>query len=269
MKRLLFLLCTIITLVSMQSCEMIESGYVGIKVNKTGDNQGVQNIVEVTGWCFYNPITSSIYEFPTHVQHVDYEAFEVGAKDAALFTIKPSLNYRVSASKVPYIFVKYRKPLKEIEQQFIRTTLFEAYKISANRYSSDSLLKSRQFFEDNVRKILVDSLGKDGFILNQLTCNISIPKSLQESIERKNNSVQASMQAENEIKTAEAQARIAIAQANGQAQAALIAAKAEAEVNRLRQQSLTPLLIQQQYINKWNGVLPQYGQVPSLMKQVQ
>jgi regulator of protease activity HflC (stomatin/prohibitin superfamily) len=269
MKRLLFLLSTIITLVSLQSCEVIDAGHVGIKVNKTGDNQGVQDIVQVTGWAWYNPVTSIIFEFPTYVQHVDYEPFEVGAKDAALFSIKPSLNYSVLPGKVPYIFVKYRKPLRDIEQQFIRTTLFEAYKISANRYTSDSLLKSREIFENNVRKILVDSLGKDGFILNQLTCNISIPKSLQESIERKNNSVQKAMQVENEIKTADAQARIAIAQANGQAQAALIAAKAEAEVNRLRQQSLTPLLIQQQYIDKWDGVLPTYGQVPSLMKQIQ
>jgi len=36
----------------------------------------------------------------------------------------------------------------------------------------------------------------------------------------------------------------------------LTSAKAEAESNRLRQQTLTPLLLQQMWIEKWSGDLP-------------
>jgi hypothetical protein len=36
----------------------------------------------------------------------------------------------------------------------------------------------------------------------------------------------------------------------------LTSAKAEAEANRMKQQTLTPLLLQLEYINKWNGKLP-------------
>ena len=62
--------------------------------------------------------------------------------------------------------------------------------------------------------------------------------------------------AENQVKTAEAQAKIKIAQAEGNAQALLTNARAEAESNRLRQQTLTPMLLQQMWIEKWDGVLP-------------
>jgi regulator of protease activity HflC (stomatin/prohibitin superfamily) len=75
-------------------------------------------------------------------------------------------------------------------------------------------------------------------------------------IDEKNASIQARLKAENEAKQAEAEAKVKVATANGEAQALLIKAKAESEANRLRQQSLTPLLIQQQWIQKWNGTLP-------------
>ena len=65
------------------------------------------------------------------------------------------------------------------------------------------------------------------------------------------------MRAENEVKTAEAQAKIKIAQAEGNAKAMLTNAKAESEANRLKQQTLTPLLLQQMWIQKWSGKLPE------------
>jgi hypothetical protein len=37
----------------------------------------------------------------------------------------------------------------------------------------------------------------------------------------------------------------------------LASAKAEAEANRLKQQTITPMLLQLEWINKWNGKLPE------------
>jgi hypothetical protein len=47
----------------------------------------------------------------------------------------------------------------------------------------------------------------------------------------------------------------------------LTAAKAEAEANRMKQVTLTPLLLQLEWINKWNGQLPstQLGSGTNLM----
>jgi regulator of protease activity HflC (stomatin/prohibitin superfamily) len=77
------------------------------------------------------------------------------------------------------------------------------------------------------------------------------------------------LRTENEVKTAEAQAKIKIATAEGNAIAMLTAAKAEAEANRMKQQTLTPLLLQLEWINKWNGQVSQYqmgnGATPMIM----
>jgi regulator of protease activity HflC (stomatin/prohibitin superfamily) len=58
------------------------------------------------------------------------------------------------------------------------------------------------------------------------------------------------------MKQAEAEAKIKVATAEGDAQATLTRAKAEAEANALKQRTLTPLLIQQQWIEKWRGNVP-------------
>jgi regulator of protease activity HflC (stomatin/prohibitin superfamily) len=93
------------------------------------------------------------------------------------------------------------------------------------------------------------------------------PETFKKAIEAKNNAVQSALRAENEVKTAEARAKIKIAQADGNAKAMLTSAKAESEANRLKQQTLTPLLLQQMWVEKWNGKLPEtmLGQNQNLM----
>jgi regulator of protease activity HflC (stomatin/prohibitin superfamily) len=104
--------------------------------------------------------------------------------------------------------------------------------------------------------LLEGQLLNEGFIINQFTSNLIYPETFKRSIEAKNNAVQSALRAENEVKTAEAQAKIKVATANGNAQAMLASAKAEAEANRLKQQTITPMLLQLEWINKWNGKLP-------------
>ena len=236
--------------------ENIDAGNVGIKINLYGTDRGVDNITIVTGRVWYNTWTTKIVEFPTYTQSVDYEPFVVTTRDAAEFKVDPKLNYHVNSTMVPQIYRQYRKPLVEIEQQFMRNTIYDAYRIVANSFSSDSVMSNRERFEDRIQTILTKNLSKDGFVYDQLTSAITPPESLRQMIDEKNASIQARLKAENQAKQADAEAKVKVATATGEAQALLVRAKAESEANRLRQQSLTPLLVQQQWIQKWDGKLP-------------
>ena len=254
------------------SCERIDAGHVGVKVNQFGDDKGVDNVVEVTGMVFYNPITHSIYEFPTFIQHKEYtgeNSFVVNSKDGSEFHVSPIINYSVQRDKVPAIFSKYRRNLEQIEEGFLKTAVFDAFRLATNVYTADELISNRQKFEIEVRRILEGQLLREGFVVNQFTSNLVYPETFKNAINAKNNAVQAALKAENDVKTAEAEAKIKVAQAEGDAQSMLTKAKAEAEANRLKQQTLTPLLIQLEFVNKWNGALPTYGQVPQLFKNIQ
>ena len=253
----------IVILVGVSSCERIDAGHVGVKVNLYGSGKGVSDVTECTGLVFYNPMSTKIYEFPTYIQHKEYKktedgdnSFIVNSKDGSEFRVSPIVNYSVQREKVPAIFSKYRRSLPEIEEGFLKTAVYDAFRLAANKYTADGLISNREIFEQEVRKILVNQLLKEGFVLNQFTSNLIYPETFKRSIEAKNNAVQSALMVENKVKQAEAEAKIKVATANGNAEALLANARAEAESNRLRQQTLTPLLIQQQWIEKWKGNVP-------------
>lgn len=261
----------VVVLFLAQSCERIDAGHVGVKVNLYGDDKGVADVTEVTGIVFYNPLSSSIYEFPTFIQHKEYKdenSFVVNSKDGSEFHVSPIINYSVKREKVPYIFGKYRRSLTEIEDGFLKTNIYDAFRMTANAYTAEELISNRQLFETKVRATLDAGLLREGFVINQLTSNLVYPNTFKKAIEAKNNAVQQALMAENRVKTAEAQAKIKVATAEGNAQSLLIQARATAEANSLKQRTLTPLLLQLEYINKWDGKLPVYGTVPQMFKNV-
>jgi regulator of protease activity HflC (stomatin/prohibitin superfamily) len=260
----------------LNSCERIDAGHVGVKVNLYGTGKGVDDVTECTGIVFYNPLTTKIYEFPTYIQHKEYKktedvdnSFIVNSRDGSEFQVSPIMNYSVQRDKVPTIFSKYRRSLPEIEEGFLKTAVYDAFRLATNKYTADELISNRAVFEVEVRRLLESQLLSEGFVINQFTSNLIYPETFKKSIEAKNNAVQASLRTENEVKTAEAQAKIKIATAEGNAIAMLTAAKAEAEANRMKQQTLTPLLLQLEWINKWNGQVSQYqmgnGATPMIM----
>jgi regulator of protease activity HflC (stomatin/prohibitin superfamily) len=262
-KLLIGVSVLVLLIFGFTGCERIDAGHVGVKVNLYGDGKGVDDVTEVTGWVLYNPISTKIIEFPTYVQHKEYkkteemdESFVVNSKDGSEFHCSPMVNYAVKREKVPYIFGKYRVELDRIEEGFLKTSIFDAFRVVANSYTADALISNRQEFEIKVRQVLEKQLSPEGFVLQQFTSNLVYPETFKKAIEAKNNAVQSALMAENQVKTAEAQARIKIATAEGNAQALLTNARAEAESNKLRQQTLTPLLLQQMWIERWRGDVP-------------
>lgn len=254
----LFAMSTIFT-----SCERIDAGHVGVKVNLYGNGKGVDDVTECAGLVFYNPLSTRIYEFPYFVQHKEYiktedmdNSFVVNSKDGSEFHVAPMINYTVQRDKIPYVFAKYRRTLPEIEDGFIKTAIYDAFRMTANAYTAEELVSNRQEFENRVKRTMDSAVLKEGFVVSQITSNLGYPASFKNAIINKNNAVQAALMAENQVKTAEAQAKIKIATAQGQSEAMLIEVRAKAEANKLEQASLTPMLLQKQWIEKWDGALP-------------
>ena len=260
-KTITFLVTTLIVLFlipcTLCRCTRVDSSEVGIKFNKLSlTDQGKLDASPVTGYVFYNPVTTSVHTYPTYVQRVDFSEFIVRTKDAAKFTMDPIMAYYLNREKATDVFFKYRKSLPEIQEGYMRTVIYDAYRVVANNYTSDELMANRAKFENEVRIMLDSALTAEGFIVTEFTSQITPPASLQQMIDAKNAAVQAALKAENEVKQAEAKAKIAIANAEGEAKAMKIKADAEAYYNRTISASLSPMIVQEDFIEKWNGVLP-------------
>lgn len=247
-------------LLGKNCCTTIDSGSVGIKFYKwSSDDDKYGGVIGTCkGWVWYNPITQNVFEYPIFVQRKSYEAFAVNAKDASIFTMDPTLAYRLDPDKAVKIFTKYRRTLGEIEDGYIRTCIYEAYRTCANQFTSDSLMANRGSFEMDVRARLDSTLSKEGFIVEEFTSQITPPNSLAEAINAKNEAVQNALKAENKVKQAEAEAKHQIAKAKGEADALKIKGDGEAYYNRTVAMSLNELLVRQYAIEKWDGKLPTY-----------
>ena len=243
--------------INLASCTRIDAGHEGILIKQYGTDKGVQDVSLVTGRVWYNPWTENVEQYATFVQTIDYDAFGVNAKDGSSFSVDPTLSFNIVPGNSPRIFKKYRKTLQEVSETTILNYVKDAFRLQMNKYSTDEIVSNREKFESDVQKTLSDVLEKEGFKLEQLTSGLQNPQTIVDAVNAKNKAVQEAMKVENELRLVEAQAKKMIVQA-----------EAEKRANELRQQSLTPLLIQQQFIEKWDGKTPLYGTAPTFFKNI-
>ena len=272
-KFIKVLLFTFMVMISMMftSCgyERIDAGYEGIKVNLYGDDKGIDDVTLVTGAVWYNTITTAVYEYPTFVQTVDYAPFSINAKDGSSFTVDPTISLKIVDGKSAEVFKKYRK---EDITEVINTTLYNyvrnAFRIQLNNYTTDELVSKREEFERAIEERLSKELLAENFKLEQMTSGLQYPQTLVNAIDAKNAAVQEAQKAQNEVLKIKAEAEKKIAAANGEAKALKIKGDAEAEYNRKIAASLSPLIVQQMMLDKWDGKLPVYGTMPTLFKDI-
>ena len=131
------------------------------------------------------------------------------------------------------------------------------------------IIANRASISPAVEDAIKEAVGEEYFVnVNTVVLtNIDFSDAFEQAVEDKMIAEQAKLKAEyeNEKKVAQAEAEAAaklkeaeaeIEIAKAQAEAKKIAAEAEAEANRLLENSLTPNVLHDKYLAKWNGVLP-------------
>ena len=245
MKNLFKFICLAILAISTLSCTRIDAGHEGIKVNLYGDKKGIEEVSLVTGWDVFNPVTTKVYEYPTFVQTVDYPAFTVNAKGGLAFTMDPTVSIKIIDGKTPDIFKKYRLNLQDIVNTTLYTVVVNACRIQVNKFTPDEITSNRDSVETAIENQLRIELENENFYLERLTTGLTYPNSIQEAIAAKDKATQDALRVERELEIVKAEAEKKI-----------VAARAEKEANELRTKALTPEILQQQWIEKWDGTLP-------------
>ncbi|HTB07496.1 MAG TPA: SPFH domain-containing protein [Bacteroidia bacterium] len=255
------------------SCTRINPGEAGFKISNSGDYRGVDSIPLEVGWVFYMPGFSQVIKFPTSMQHVVWtssstegsvnnDELSIGCKGGAGFYLDIGMNYAVVPQKVAHIYLKFKtNDLSMLSNTYIRNTTRKVLNDLAGTYTVDSLLTNRPQYERMAEKILGDMLIKDGIVINQLSIlttprpsDATLAAAINAKITAKQNAETSQMQ----LQTSIAEANKKIAEARGDSASIVIKAHGQAAANEKIQQSLTPLLIQKMWIEKWSGDLPAY-----------
>ena len=281
-------LLAIIGLVSCSTITRVDAAHVGIRVKLAGSNRGVDDIPVVTGWVFYNPLTEQIIEFPTSVQNVVWTAspHEGNAVDESItFSSQEGVNvgadigmsFHIDGKMAPHIYLRFREPdLMKLADRYVRNAVREAFNDVASRMQVQDIYGAgKTKLIQDVTKELQDKLGKDGFVIDQLTINgaLRLPENVAQAINQAMEATQKAIQAENRVRQVRAEAEQAIAQAHGAAESArerakgdadalLIKAKAEARANTIIRLSATGPVLQYRALDRWDGKLPTMNNGP-------
>lgn len=275
MKKTILTMTILATmLLSSAACTRVGPGYVGIKVSLAGDSKGVDSVPATTGWVLYNPIFSSVYEYPTFVQTAVWtknpnegdsncdkcnEEITFTNMDQMQVSADISLSYHLIPEKVPAFYVKFRSDdLHMFTHGILRNLARDAFNEHAGRYQIAQIMGDNAAFIADVKAALQTQLTPIGVQLDQfgLIGAPRPPQAVIEAINAKVHATQLAQQKQNELVQVQADAAKQVAQTEGYAKSVTIRAEAEASANRKIADSITPTLIQLRQLEKWNGALP-------------
>src|SRR5262249_55420950 len=171
----------------------------------------------------------------------------------------------------PHIYLRFKKSdLLDLADVYIRNAVREKFNLAASKMPVQEIYgAAKGKLNADVTREIQEQLGKDGFVIDQLTINgaLRFQENVAAAINRAMEATQQAIQAENRVRQVKAEAEQAVTEAEGQAEAArarargeadarLITSKAEAKANLILRYSTSASVLQYRALERWNGRLP-------------
>ena len=186
------------------------------------------------------------------------DSIQVRTKDGQQVYIDASVIFAIDPTKVVQLYSTWRFDYKD---QLVRTQARGVIRDAASQYGLEEIVSSKRAeMELSIESQLSSILEENNLVLRDFVLrNIRFSDEYAAAVEQKQIAEQQAQQAafvveqkkqeaEQARQVAQGQADASVIAAKGEAQALLIEAQANAEANRLLSESLTPELIQYQYI---------------------
>lgn len=220
------------------------------------------------------------------------DSFEVPTSDGKGLNVDLTFTYRYDPDRVAQLFTKFKgQSGKEVRNTFIKPNIISWVKEITAKYPVTEILgEERANLNIAVSEYVKEKFEPYGIIVeNTSLINIDADEETRKQVQRRVNAIQELELAQTEKKTAQVKAdqekEVALTKAQqdketaiilaeqeketatinaekakidaeAKAEATRIKASAEAEANRMIAESLTPELIEQKKIEKWNGDVP-------------
>lgn len=251
---LMFLICSTFIV----SCSQVPAGFVGVKVYKLGGSKGVDSETLSVGR-YWIGMNEELHLFPLFKQTYPFtkdstegspndESFTFQTAEGLSVNCDVGVTLHIEKEKVPTIFQTYRRGIDEIIHSFLRNEIRSAFNAVGSQYKVESVYgKEKAILLKAIEKMVQSKMVSQGIIVEDLYLlgDFRLPPEVVASLNAKIQAIQNSEKSEFELR-----------QATAEAQKAVAVAKGVAESNRIKQLSITPMLIQYDAVLKWNGVLP-------------
>ena len=190
------------------------------------------------------PIVASVKTLSVRVQKTDLKA-DAASKDLQSITTDLAVNWNVDPAKVNQIFQQIGDE-EQIVTSILSPAISEVLKAATSKKTAEEIITKRTELKTEIDNSLKKRLEPYGVIVRDVSLiNFGFSPEFSKAIEAKQIAEQEAKQAEFTVK-----------KATQDAQAQINRAKGQAESQRLQRQTLTPEILQQQAIEKWNGQFP-------------
>jgi hypothetical protein len=270
MKKILF---ACLGLILLSSCERVAPNYKGVLMENFGKS-GKKDFKIVTGRVNTIGAGTELFQVPMWEQRASFadgqedsgnKILHLKAADNTEFTSRPSYSYSVidnNESIINLVFNNARLGsgddfMRALENNILEAKIYDIMKDASRSYSTDTLMASGGSlrFENSVREQVSAAFTEKGLKLQTFTAQLDFSDKVKSKIDTRN-----------EVNTNVTVLDQQIIEQNKRNELA----KLQRDYNIILSEGITPQLLQQQFIEKWDGKTPLYGQLPvTLFKQTQ
>lgn len=238
---------------------IIPTGYTGVRVT-FGQ---ISNEVVPNGINFKIPFVQSIQKVNNKQQDITF-ANTISAETAErneVFFSGITVTYQISAAKSSWIYAN----VSDYQNNLVSENLVASALKGSSKSLAPTDVTNRNILEplvkENIQKSLDEKFGSEVVKINKVVVtNATFDDEYNNKIAQKQQAQMAyeTQQIENKtaVEKAEADAAVKLRNAQADADALKVQAEAEAEANKLLEESLTPNVLRNATIEKWNGQLP-------------
>lgn len=193
-------------------------------------------------------VLNSYTKYSTKIQEETLDDMAYSS-DAQQMTLSIKFQYQIMPDKIKEITTQYGN-LKTLEAR-ITPTVRDKVKGVCSSLTAMEIIAQRESLSSKAFEAVKEALGTGYFvnITSVAITNIDFSDQFESAVEEK-------MIAEQNALKAEYENAAKIAKAEAEAKAKILAAEGEAKANELLEKSLTDKILQEMYLDKWNGVLP-------------
>lgn len=259
--------CVLVASVFIFNCVYkVMPGMAGIVYNLDGGIEGEtlgQGIHLVLPWkkVVEYPVSTETVYYLTKKEDTDPDnGIDISTKDGKTVHVSVTYAFHMDETELPKVFTKFRgQSIDKIEAGYMKSELLRCINEVTAGYDLMAVVgDKRAEINAAVFNRFRDSLTEFGVVVETLNIADAKPdaataEAIQKVIDSQNKLQQATI----EKQTAEQEAERRIVEAKGKSEAARIEAEGIAAANELVRNSLSPELVRQHAVDKWNGVLPQ------------
>ena len=263
MKKTINSVLAIIFVLTFTSCERVAPNYYGVLMENYGKN-GKSDYSKQQGRVNTMGAGIELFQVPAFEQRADFgdKLLHLKASDNTEFSAKPLYSYKAMENRVvDLVFQNARLGsgdgfMKALEDNVLEPHIYDLIKEESRKYITDTLMANGGSlkFEERVQDLVKQSFEQKGLELITFSANLDFSDKVKSKIDTRN-----------EVNTNISVIDQQIIEQKKRNELELL----RAEQNKIISSGITPQLLQQQFIEKWDGRTPLYGTMPTLLKQIQ